>query len=171
MAASKKKPPRPEGRPTLYHPEEHPRVARKVMGEGKTLGQLAEVLGVHRSTMDEWRINHPEFSAMIELGREDALDHVEASLHQRAVGYQHPSEKIVVVSGGQGEGSHVERVDITVQYPPDPAAAMHILKNKRPKDWKDKQVIEHQGLAGLAQRLARGVERERVKRKPEGTGQ
>lgn len=153
---SKRKPPKKTGRPSIYDPEEHPRLARKVMGEGKTLGELAEVLEINRSTLDEWRKEHVEFSGMIRLGQEDALDQVEASLHQRAVGYQHPSEKIMVVSDGKDSGSHIERVDITVQYPPDPVAAMHILKNKRPKHWKDKQIVEHQGLNGLAGRLAKG---------------
>lgn len=46
-----------------------------------------------------------------------------------------------MVSGGQGMGSSVERVDITEHYPPDPAALKMWLNNRRPKDWADKQTV------------------------------
>jgi transposase-like protein len=156
MAKSKRKPPKKpkEGRPSLYSPEEHPKTARKVMGEGKTLGELSEVLGINRSTLDDWRKNHVEFSVMIEMGKNDATDRVERALYERATGYTYPSEKIVVVSGGQGMGSSVERVPIKEHCPPDPGAAIHWLKNRRPTEWKDKQEVEHSGKVSLEQILA-----------------
>ena len=155
MAASKKKPPRPEGRPTLYHPEETPRIARKIMGEGKTLGDLAEVLGVHRSTMDEWRINHPEFSAMIELGRIDADDRVERALYERAVGYEHPEEKLLTVSQGAGLPSVVERHKVTAHYPPDPTALKFWLTNRRRGRWSERSQLDVGGKLTLEQLLAK----------------
>lgn len=101
------------------------------------------MLGIAHSTFVRWLAEHPELSVQYKLGREDATDNVERALYERATGYTFPSEKIVVVSGGQGMGSSVERVDITEHYPPDPAALKLWLTNRRGKDWSDKQSIEH----------------------------
>jgi transcriptional regulator with XRE-family HTH domain len=146
-------------RPTKYNAEEHPDLARKLTGMGKTQADMAEAFGVARSTIEEWINAHPAFSVAIKLGKEDASDRVERALLERAVGYSHPSEKIVVVSDGQGNGSHVERVDTTEHYPPDTAAAMAWLKNRRAKEWKDKQEVEITGLDKLAEKLAAGRKR------------
>ena len=159
---SKREPPRvkaKEGRPSLYNSEQHPEIARKVIGEGKTLRDLAEALEIARSTLDEWRLIHPEFSAMIKLGEEEAIDRVERALGDRASGFRHMSEKIVVVSQGQGMPSAIERVPIEVVYPPDPTAASFFLRNKRGDKWKDKQQVEHVGLGELAERLAESRKR------------
>lgn len=159
---SKRKPPPKakikEGRPTLYDPQAHPDIARKVMGEGKTLKDLAAVLEIARSTLDEFR-KHPEFSAAIQLGQEDNLDSIERALSERARGYQHASVKVTTVSMGEGMGSRIELVPIEVIYPPDTAAASLVLRNKRGDIWKDKQQVEHVGLDALAERLAESRKR------------
>lgn len=123
------------------------------MGEGKTLGDLAEALGVHRSTMDEWRINHPEFSAMIELGREDATDRVERALFERATGYDFTEEKALVVSQGEGMGSAVEKHEVKAHCPPDPTALKFWLSNRRRDRWSDRTKIEGNVTLTLEQLL------------------
>jgi hypothetical protein len=120
-------------------------------GNGKTLADIAEHFGVNRDTITEWQIRHPEFSAAIELGREDASDAVERALFERARGYSHPAVKILTVSGGQGMGSSVEQIPYTEHYPPDPEAAKYWLKNRRPATWRDKQEVEHTGKLTLEQ--------------------
>lgn len=149
MTKSKKKPPRKTGRPSLYDADEHPRIARRVMGEGKTLSDLAEVLGVNRSTVDQWRTDHVEFSGMVELGRIDATDRVERALFERATGYSHASEKIVVLAG-----LDIERVPIVEHYPPDTAAALAWLKNRRSGEWRDRQQVELTGKVTIEQLLS-----------------
>lgn len=146
-----KKPPKKTGRPSLYNPEEHPRAARMLTGNGKTLADLAEEFGVARSTIEEWMAAHPEFSGAIKLGREDASAAVERALFQRATGYSHPAVKILAVSNGQNMGSSVEQIPYTEHYPPDTEAAKFWLKNRKPAEWKDKQEIEHGGKLTLAE--------------------
>lgn len=130
-------------RPSDYVPDEHPKAVRLLAAKWKSQREIAEVLGIAHSTFVRWLAEHPELSVQYKLGREDATDNVERALYERATGYTFPSEKIVVVSGGQGMGSSVERVDITEHYPPDPAALKLWLTNRRGKDWSDKQSIEH----------------------------
>lgn len=149
------------GRPSPYDKDEHPRIAREQTAQGKTLADLAQLIGVARSTIQMWQENHPEFSVAIKLGREDATDRVERALFERAVGYNHKEEKLLVVSGGQGAGSTVERHETIAHYPPDTKAAQLWLNNLRPDRWKDKQHVEHTGKVTLESLLGES-------RKPDG---
>lgn len=129
------------GRPTDYNPDEHPAAVRALAAKWKPKTAIAEALGINRCTLDRWLVAHPELAAEYELGRDDAHDFTEKSLFERANGYSHPSEKIVVVTGPHGTGSSVERVEIIEHYPPDPASLRMWLNNRRPKDWQDKQTL------------------------------
>jgi transposase-like protein len=136
------------GRPSIYKAE-HCAAARLLTGNGKTVADLAEHFGVSRDTITQWRHAHPEFSAAIDLGREDACDRVARALFERAVGYEHPAVKILAVSDGGDSGSHVEKVPYTERYPPDPAAARFFLTNRRAKEWRERQEVEHSGEVKL----------------------
>jgi hypothetical protein len=139
----------PAGRPLVYDAEHHPRLAREKTAEGKTLADLAQLFDVARSTIQKWQVEHTEFAVAIREGREDATDKVERALFERATGYSHPDEKILVVEGA------VERVDTVAHYPPDTKAAQLWLNNLRPDRWKDKQHVEHTINGDLADRLAK----------------
>ncbi len=139
------------GRPSKYDPEQHPRLARELTGNGKTQAEMAELFGVCRATIETWQVEHPEFLVAVKLGREDATDRVERALFERATGYEHPGEKIVVVSGGQGMGSSVERLDTIERFPPDTAAIKLWLTNRRQVAWRDRTQVEHSGTLTLAE--------------------
>jgi hypothetical protein len=143
-----------EGRPTLYSPSEHPSVARKIIAEGKTHQELSELLGISRSTLDEWRRVHIEFSVAIDLGREDQSDRVERSLLEKAAGYTRKQEKLITVTGPVGTGSQVERHTVEEHYPADTGAAKFWLTNRRKKEWSDKSEVAMTGMEALVARLA-----------------
>ncbi len=137
------------GPKSSYNPLEHPAAIRKLAAYWKTKTDIAEAFGIARTTLDDWLKAHPEMATEYALGRDEASDHVEKALFERAVGYSHPSEKIVVVSSGQGLGSSVERVDITEHYPPDPAALKLWLTNRRSREWKERISQEHSGEVAM----------------------
>jgi hypothetical protein len=131
-----------EGRPTKYDPANNEAV-EKFCKLGATDKELADLLNVNEDTVHEWKKVHPEFSESIKKGKEIADANVADRLYQRAMGFEHDSEEIkVVTEPGKNAGSTVERVPIKKIYPPDPTSAIFWLKNRRPKEWRDKHEIE-----------------------------
>ena len=135
----------PGGRPTKYNKEFHPLLAEALASKGLTEDQIAVKMGVSLKTIANWKNEHEEFLHALKAGKEEPDDLVEKSLFERATGYTYDSEKIVVLSMGQGLGSETERVPIKEHCPPDVTAQIFWLKNRRPDRWRDKQEVEHTG--------------------------
>lgn len=95
---------------------------------------------ISTSTFVLWQQNYPEFSIAIKEAREKADEIVEQSLYRMAKGYEHEVEKPMVVGDGLGE-SHVEIVKYTERLAPNTTAMIFWLKNRKPKEWRDKQEI------------------------------
>lgn len=136
------------GRPSSYKPE-YAEQAAKLCELGATDHDLAEFFKVSYRTIQNWKIDHEEFLHSLKVGKEIPDGNVERSLYQRAVGYSHPDTDIKVIEG------KVVTTEITKHYPPDTTAAIFWLKNRKPKDWRDKQEVELQVNGSLAERLTR----------------
>lgn len=132
------------GAPTKYR-EEYCEQAEKLCKLGATDKELADFFEVEEKTINNWKIEFPEFLQSIKNGKDLADANVAERLYQRAIGFEHPSEEIKVVSNGQGEGSSIERVAVTKVYPPDTVAAIFWLKNRQKGKWRDKTETEHSG--------------------------
>lgn len=124
------------GRPSKYDPATMPDRAKKLCMLGFTNEQLALAFDVSVSSIDMWIRVYEEFSRAIKEGREVADHEVVKSLYQRAVGYSHPEDKILVVDKA------VEVVPTTKHYPPDTTACIFWLKNRQRANWKDVWRIE-----------------------------
>lgn len=131
-------PTRGPGRPPTYDPA-FAAQAKKLCALGATDMELADFFGVATRTIYAWRNVHPEFSQASIAGKDAADDRVERALYGRAVGYTFESEKVFQFQG------EIIRTDTREHVPPDPGAALHWLKNRRPDKWRDKQVVEHAG--------------------------
>ena len=134
----------PGGRPTKYNSEFHPALVKALGEQGKTVTEICADMKISTSTFVLWQQNHPEFSIAIKDAREKADEIVEQSLYRMAKGYEHEVEKPMVVGDGLGE-SHVEIVKYTERLAPNTTAMIFWLKNRKPKDWRDKQEMEHSG--------------------------
>jgi len=126
------------GRPTKYK-KEYAEQARKLCLLGAIDKGLADFFEVDEATINRWKIEHEFFCESIKKGKIIADAEIANSLYHRAKGYSHPEDKIF---NDNGEPLVVPTVK---HYPPDTGAAMAWLKNRRPKDWRDKQDIEHSG--------------------------
>jgi hypothetical protein len=129
------------GRPTEYK-EEYCVQVEKLCKLGATDKEIADFFDVEESTINNWKIAHPEFLESMKKGKTLADANVADRLYQRAIGFEHDSEEIKIVSDGQGMGSSIERVPVRKIYPPDTAAAIFWLKNRQRNKWRDKQEIE-----------------------------
>lgn len=104
----------------------------RLLKEGRTEADIAEVVGVSTRTLTNWKGKHQELLLAVREAKLTADELVEASLFQKALGYSHPEEKIFC-----NEGMIVTH-DTTKHYPPDTQAAMFWLRNRQPERWKEK---------------------------------
>jgi len=92
---------------------------------GHTNVELAEFFGIAESTIYEWIKDHPSFAESLQKGREIANMEVVRALHKKAKGYEE-------------QGRH---------YPPDTAAMIFFLKNRKPEKWQDRREVAVTGNA------------------------
>lgn len=126
------------GRPTKYK-EEYNEQAYKLCLLGHTDAELASFFEVDERTINNWKIDYPDFFQSIKKGKEIADGNVVQSLYHRAIGYQAPDIDIKMYEG------QIIETPYTKHYPPDATSAIFWLKNRQPKKWRDKQVTEHEG--------------------------
>lgn len=123
------------GRPTKYF-ENYDDQAKILCSKGFTDLDLAEFFMVVESTINLWKLEHPSFSESIKAGKELMDAQVEKSLLHRALGYSVKEEKVFC-----SEGSVVTHETVK-HYPPDPTSMIFWLKNRKPKDWRDKHEVD-----------------------------
>lgn len=119
------------GRPSKYKPEFVDQVYKLCTEFGADDKKLAKFFSVTVSTINKWKIDHPEFSESIKKGKDEFdTKTVEVSLFQRACGYSHPD---VHISNFRGE---ITVTEITKHYPPDTTAIIFYLVNRQPHKWQ-----------------------------------
>ena len=139
------------GRPTDYR-EEYCVQVEKLCKLGATDKEIADFFDVVESTINLWKLEHPEFSESIKKGKIVADAEIANSLFHRAKGYSHDAVKIFPTGGEvkDKEGNIVKGpllVPYVEHYPPDTVAAIFWLKNRRGKikeegqRWADKQEV------------------------------
>jgi hypothetical protein len=99
--------------------------------------EVADILGIGLATLYRWKLDHPAFARVFELGKAAADDRVERSLYSRAIGYDYIAEKATMTRHGQKTMRYRQHI------PPDTAAAVWYLKNRRPDRWRDSFRHEH----------------------------
>lgn len=128
------------GRPSKYDPVSTPDTIRALARKGHTVDEMAKVIGVNRDTIFEWQNKYPDFSDALKEGKAVADSNVEAALYKRAVGYEYEEIKTV------NDGERVEKT--TKQVAPDVTAQIFWLKNRLPREWRDKTSTELTGKDG-----------------------
>lgn len=123
------------GRPTDYKVEFNEQ-AYKLCLLGSTDADMADFFNVAESTINAWKLKHPDFSESIKRGKISADANVASRLYKRAIGYEHDDEKIF---NNNGEPLIVPT---TKHVQPDTTAAIFWLKNRQPARWRDKQELD-----------------------------
>jgi hypothetical protein len=123
-----------KGRPTRYRPE-YADQARQAYELGAIDEDIARLFDVDISTFYRWRHAHADFAAACVTGREHADDRVEASLYQRACGYDYTAERAFMFS----TWTDPLIVRFSRRVLADPRAAMQWLRVRRPEAWRIKE--------------------------------
>jgi len=98
--------------------------------------QVAGIVGVSPATVDNWKKDQ-NFLGSIKEAKELADDLIESSLMARASGYSHKVIKTSIDRNGKKVITEYDE-----HYPPDPTSMIFWLKNRKPKEWRDKQEID-----------------------------
>ena len=126
------------GRPTKYK-DEYCKQVYKLCLLGATDKEIADYFEVTESTLNLWKQEHKDFSESLKSGKVDADTKVAQSLYNRAKGYDQKTDKIFQYQGTPVIIPTVEHVQA------DTTAAIFWLKNRQPKQWRDKQDINFDG--------------------------
>jgi len=128
----------PAGRPTKFK-HEYIEQAKKLAQLGATDKEIADFFEVTDRTINRWKLESDEFCQSLRMGKSFADDRVERALYHRATGYSHEAVKMF------NAGGEIISEAYTEHYPPDTTAAIFWLKNRRPKEWRDKTETELTG--------------------------
>lgn len=117
--------------------------------DGLTDEQIANNMGISRSTLFEWRKNHQDISNALKKGKEIVDIEVENALLKKALGYNVPVQKAfkvkeVIYQDGKRlkETERIEYAEEEIHIPADTTAQIFWLKNRRKTQWRDKVEYE-----------------------------
>jgi transposase-like protein len=118
--------------------------------DGLTDEQIAHNMGIGTSTLYKWKNEHIEIVESLKKGKEVVDRQVENALLKRALGYKYNETTYEQVAIKDSEGKTVgyemaETKIVTKEVHPDTTAQIFWLKNRKPSEWRDKQIMEHEG--------------------------
>lgn len=126
--------------------------------DGLTDEDIAHNIGINASTLYDWKKKYPKISEVLNNNKAVADIRVENALYKKALGCTVTEKVISRVKQPDGEVVETERT-VERELPPDTTAAIFWLKNRKPKDWRDKQEVELSGNIGLTEALKKARER------------
>lgn len=134
------------GRPTEYH-EKYNDMARKFcLLTNATDKKLADFFGIAESTINAWKIAHPDFAESIKAGKLGAdMDVVEATARS-TMGY---TVELIERDISPTDGKTVIAMRVRQQHiPASPQAQRLWLMNRHGEHWREKMTLAHTGPNG-----------------------
>lgn len=124
--------------------------------DGLTDDQIADNIGIARSTLSEWKNRFPDISDALKKGKEVVDIQVENALLQKALGITKTVKKPIKVkeviydNGKRArETESIEYADEEIYIPPDTTALIFWLKNRKPDVWRDKRDVSLDGSMNM----------------------
>lgn len=103
--------------------------------------QIAKNIGIAAGTLYEWKKKYPEIDESLKNGKEVVDRQVANALLKRALGYDYEETKQIIEKGANDTvRKRTERT--TKHIPGDVGAQIIWLKNRVPKDWRDKPTTQ-----------------------------
>ena len=129
------------GRPSKYESHVKPKLLliEAWARDGVIEAEICKNLDVGKDAFIEYKKLYPELTEALKNGREVIDTMVENALLKAAMGYEYNEEAV----GKDGV------YDLRKYAHPNTTALIFWLKNRKPKQWRDKQEIEHSGETGV----------------------
>lgn len=133
-----------KGRPSKYETEWKNKL--EIIGgwakDGLVDAQIANNMGVSRSTLSDWKTKYPELLDTLNKNKEIVDREVENALLKRALGYSYEETTKELVKNPLTEEVRLEVTKVvTKQVSPDTTAQIFWLKNRKPVEWRDKKDV------------------------------
>ena len=126
--------------------------------DGLTEEQIAEKIGISRSTLSSWKEKYSDILDSLKRGKEIIDRQVENALLKRALGYEYDeTTKEAVKDPNTGEINMKTTKIVRKQVIPDTTAQIFWLKNRKPDKWRDKQEIEDNTALEKLDAILKGV--------------
>lgn len=111
--------------------------------DGLTNEQIASNIGITRKTLQEWISKYSDISDTLKRGKEVVDIQVENALLKRALGYKFTEVTRELVYNPISEQKEMlVTKSVIKEVQPDVTAQIFWLKNRKPKDWRDKRDVE-----------------------------
>lgn len=109
--------------------------------DGLTDEQIANNIGISRTTLYDWKKNYEDISNALKKGKEVVDIEVENTLLKKALGYEY-KEKMAFKKKNTDGSESIEIREVTRYAHPDTTSIIFWLKNRKPAEWRDRQEIE-----------------------------
>lgn len=144
----------PAGRPPkLTFDETLITVVKNLAAEGKTMAEIAAILGIAPFTFLKYRERIDELQAAVSEGKSFADDLAEQALFARAIGYYSTETKVFQHKG------RIIREKVKVWHPPDVGALKLWLMNRKPDEWREKSDVNVNVEKSLHRRLVDAMQK------------
>jgi hypothetical protein len=134
---------REKGRPTKWNKALEAKLV-KLAKLGMTDKQLAASVDICEDTLNNWKLEYPDFFESLKKSKVMSDGSVERSLYEKAMGYEHPSTHFSNHMGNVTETPYIKK------YAPDTTAQIFWLKNRNPDRWRDKTEVDNNISGGLS---------------------
>ncbi len=120
------------GQPTKYDAKYHPKIVKYMTRTGMTDKEISKDLEISESTLNLWKLKHPEFSESLKENKNFIDSLVEDSLLKRALGFDYVETTII-----EKKGKTVETRTTNKKVIGSEKAQQYWLNNRQSKYWKN----------------------------------
>lgn len=129
--------------------------------DGLTDEQIAYNIGINVATLYRWKQSHSEICNALKRGKEVVDRQVENALLKRALGYKYTETTRELVIDKDTGYSHMEVTKVVEkEVQPDTTAQIFWLKNRKPKEWRDKVAADNNEQLAKVDELISGLDKE-----------
>jgi len=111
--------------------------------DGLTDEQIAAKMGIHVSTLYEYKNKYPELNEALKKGKAVIDRKVESTLLKKALGYEVEETKKEAVYNKSTGRYEMKVTEIKTKHiNPDTTSIIFWLKNRKPDEWRDKKEVD-----------------------------